>query len=60
MSLSSVFFLSETCGRLWGPPITIQMCVGSTYIIPNMLPDSGTHTATLVVVPTTSPAPLAT
>ena len=48
--------MSETCGRLWGPPIAVIIDVDSTYIIPNMLPDSGTPTATLVTDPITFPA----
>ena len=48
--------MAETCGRLWGPPIAVIIGVDSTYIIPNMLPDSGTPTATLVTDPIASPA----
>ena len=51
-----MFFLAETCGRLWGPPIAVIIGVDSTYIIPNMLRDSGTPTATLVTDPIASPA----
>ena len=53
------FFLEGISGRQWGPPIAILIGMDHTYIIPDMLLDSGTPAAPLVNVPITSRPPLA-
>ena len=50
--------MSGISGRQWAPPIAIIIGMDNTYIIPDMLLDSGTPTAPLVTDPITSRPPL--